>query len=381
MKNLAPPSRRRFLATGLSLPLTAWARPAGQSETRNGVEYRTLGKTGLKVSTVGFGCMITSDASVIRKAVDMGINYFDTARVYQDGNNEAFLGEALKGRRKDVIISSKSPSRSQLEATRNLGLTLSALQTDYLDIWFLHGVSGAGELSAGVLGALQSAKKSGKIRFAGVSTHSHQAAVIKDAIKSGVIDVVLTAYNFAMEQKLTPLIDEAAKAGMGFVAMKVMAGGFQAPGYYPSSGELRRRFKRPGALLAALKWAIANPSIGSAIPSMVDMEQLEENFKAMSEPFSEADVKILSAHLENIRPVYCRMCGRCDGQCPQGVEVQDVLRALAYAEGYGQPALGRQTFRGVAGTGKCSACPTCTVGCPHGVEVAERMIRAQELFA
>ena len=111
------------------------------------------------------------------------------------------------------------------------------------------------------------------------------------------------------------------------------------------------------------------------------MEQLEENFKAMSEPFSETDVKILSAHLENIRPVYCRMCGRCDGQCPQGVEVQDVLRALAYAEGYGQPALGRQTFRGVAGTGKCSACPTCTVGCPHGVEVAERMIRAQELFA
>ena len=135
MKNLAPPSRRRFLATGLSLPLTAWARPAGQSETRDGVEYRTLGKTGLKVSTVGFGCMITSDASVIRKAVDMGINYFDTARVYQDGNNEAFLGEALKGRRKDVIISSKSPSRSQIEATRNLGLTLSALQTDYLDIW------------------------------------------------------------------------------------------------------------------------------------------------------------------------------------------------------------------------------------------------------
>src|SRR5512139_1177270 len=96
-KSLSP-SRRCFLTASLSLP-AAWGKPAAQSEIRSGVEYRTLGRTGLKVSSVGFGCMLTSDGSVIQRAVDMGINHFDTARAYLDGNNEALVGNALKGRR------------------------------------------------------------------------------------------------------------------------------------------------------------------------------------------------------------------------------------------------------------------------------------------
>jgi predicted aldo/keto reductase-like oxidoreductase len=110
------------------------------------------------------------------------------------------------------------------------------------------------------------------------------------------------------------------------------------------------------------------------------MEQLEENFRAMSEPFTEEDVKLLSAHLDEIRPVYCRTCGRCEGSCPKGVAVPDAMRALAYAEGYGQPALGRATFRGIAGAESCADCIACTVRCAHGVEVAQRMARARELF-
>jgi predicted aldo/keto reductase-like oxidoreductase len=374
-------SRRRFLAAGLTFPLAAAAAPGAQSELKNGVQFRTLGRTGLKVSSLGLGCMITSDASVIRKAADLGINYFDTARIYQNGNNESMVGEALKGRRKDVIISSKTVGRSQGEALADLGRTLSELRTDYLDVWFLHNLSGSGQLRPGMMGALSMAKKSGRARFVGVSTHGGQAGVIQDAIKSGLVDVVMTSYNFAMEQALTPVLTEARKAGLGVIAMKVMAGGFRNEGFYPSASRLRKMFKREGALLAALKWVLANPDVSVAIPSMVDMDQLDENFKAMSQPFGDADVNLLSAHLENIRPLYCRMCGRCEGTCPNGVAVPDVLRCLTYAEGYGQFTLARESFRDVAAAGSCSDCPTCTVRCPHGVKVEQRVRRAQELFA
>src|SRR5579872_7059062 len=112
-------SRRRFLATGLALPATGMAYRADEKhspapspplvkDARPKLVYRTLGKTGLKPTAVGFGCMITSDASVIERAADIGINYFDTARVYQGGNNERMVGAALKGKRNSIILSSKT---------------------------------------------------------------------------------------------------------------------------------------------------------------------------------------------------------------------------------------------------------------------------------
>jgi predicted aldo/keto reductase-like oxidoreductase len=378
---LLPPTRRSVLAAALAFPRLAAVAQTAPFETRNGVQYRALGRTGLKVSSLGFGCMITSDESVIRKAADLGINYFDTARVYQGGNNERMVGDALKSRRKDVILSTKTVSRSTQDALGDLARSLIELRTDYVDIWYLHGLSGAGQITPSLLNALAMAKKSGKIRFAGVSTHGGQAPVIREAIKSGVIDVVLTSYNFAMEQALIPVIEQARKAGLGVVAMKVMAGGFRSEGYYPSPGRLRQLFKREGALLAALKWVLGDPNVSTAIPSMVDMDQLEENFKAMSQPFNASDAKLLSAHLEDIRPLYCRMCGRCESACAKGLPVADVLRCLTYAEGYGQFALARESYRGIAPSGGCGDCAGCTVRCPYGVDVGPRMRRAEELFA
>jgi predicted aldo/keto reductase-like oxidoreductase len=103
----------------------------------------------------------------------------------------------------------------------------------------------------------------------------------------------------------------------------------------------------------------------------------------MEHAWSSADAGILSAHLERIRPLYCRMCGVCQGACREGLPVADVLRCLTYAEGYGQFALGRERYLELAQTPaiRCADCATCTVNCPHGVHVASRMARAQELFA
>jgi predicted aldo/keto reductase-like oxidoreductase len=117
---------------------------------------------------------------------------------------------------------------------------------------------------------------------------------------------------------------------------------------------------------------------------MTDMDQLDENLRAFAQPFSAADEKILALQLDHIRPMYCRMCGECAGQCRQGLPVADVLRFLTYADGYGQFALGRERFLQLdaAHTAvRCTECPGCTVQCPYGVHVAQRLIRAQDLFA
>ncbi len=373
-------SRRTFLASGLALPIVGSASLASTAATP-AVTYRVLGKTGLKVSTVGFGCMITSDPSVLARALDMGVNYFDTSRDYQDGNNEVMVGAALGARRKSIILSSKTDGLDTQAALKELDASLKALKTDFLDIWYLHEKGKASDLTEGLYEAQARAKKAGKIRFAGVSTHGGHAEVIPAAVKSGRFDVILTTYNFAMDKQMEALVQSAQQAGVGVVAMKVMAGSFPLPGI---GNQARALMKRPGAALAALKWVLRNPSIGTTIPSMTDADQLQENVKAMSAAFGPADQKLLAAQLESIHPLYCRMCSACDGRCPQGIRVADSLRCLMYAEGYGQFPLARTRYLRLAqdaASDACRRCPSCAVKCPNGVRVRERLIRTQELLA
>ncbi|HEY1210349.1 MAG TPA: aldo/keto reductase [Terracidiphilus sp.] len=382
-------SRRDFLSTGLSaglaLPVLGAASVIDPQSAKAAVpaklDYRILGRTGLKVTTVGMGCMITSDPSVITRAADMGINYFDTARGYSHGNNERMVAAALGARRKDVIISTKSHAPNKEELQQHLEISLRELNTDYIDIWFLHGKGSPDEIADDMIEVQQKAKKEGKVRFTGVSTHGGQQQLLPWMAQKGVFDVVLTGYNFTMGVDMDQSIATAAKAGLGVVAMKVMAGGLRRlkpddPAY--------KKLTQQGGMLAALKWVIKKPNIATTIPSITDMDQLDENLKAMSNPLSAGEEKILSAHLDAIRPLYCRMCGQCDGACQKGLPVADVLRFLTYADGYGQFALGRERFLELSAEHKavrCGDCAACTVKCPHGVQVARRCARAQELFA
>jgi predicted aldo/keto reductase-like oxidoreductase len=385
------PSRREFLSTGLSaglaLPVLGAASAMAQQPSAKPaavpvkLDYRTLGRTGLKVTTVGMGCMITSDPSVITRAADLGINYFDTARGYSHGNNERMVAAALGARRKQVVIATKSGARSKEELQKNLEESLRELNTDYIDIWLLHGKNSVAEVSDDLIEVQQLAKKQGKVRFTGVSTHNGQLELLPWMAKKGLFDVVLAAYNFTMDVDMAKAIDAAAQAGLGVVAMKVMAGG---PRRLKPGDPNYKRLTQEGAMLAALKWVIKKPSIATTIPSITDMDQLDENLKAMSNPLSASDEKLLTAHLDAIRPLYCRMCGQCDGHCQKGLPVADVLRYLTYADGYGQFALGRERFLELSAehkTVRCGDCTHCTVNCPHGVRVSDRMARAQELFA
>ncbi len=224
-----------------------------------------MGKTGLKVTSLAFGCMTTADPSVIKRAADIGINHFDTARVYQNGNNERMVGAALKDVRQKVIISSKSTAKTKAELLADLDTSLRELGTDYLDIWYLHNRNEPEQVSADLLEAQRIAKQSGKIRFAGVSTHFNMDKMLAHLAKLGQTDVVLTTYNFAMRSvdaamntnpdapktDMTEAIRSARKAGLGIVAMKVMAGGVSRVQrgdrvYGANPQELSKRLSQPG---------------------------------------------------------------------------------------------------------------------------------------
>ena len=385
-------SRRNFLAAGLALPAVGLASatssptpsalaPMQAAPTPGKVTYRVLGKTGLKVSTVGYGCMITSDPTVITRAVDMGINYFDTSRGYQSGQNERMVGAALGAKRKDIFLSSKSDQKTGAGNLAELDTSLKELNTDHLDVWLLHGLGTPAEITDDRLEAQRKAKEQGKVRFIGMSTHTLPAVV--DRVIEAKLDVVQAQYNFTSAAEWGPALDKLQKAGIGVVAMKVMAKVGRGRGRGADAAPPPPA--RPANFApAALKWAIKNPVIATTVPSMTDIDQLEQNFAVMAQSFTDADQKVLTARLEEITPYFCRMCGTCAGQCPQGLPVADMVRFVMYADGYGQFPLGRENFQRMSAEHqavRCDQCSDCVVKCPHGVAVSERMMRAQELFA
>src|SRR5450759_4277849 len=142
---MKPSSRRTFLGASMALPALGSVRPealsfsqASSAKPNYKFTYSTLGKTGMKVTRMAFGCMTTSDGSVVERAADTGINYFDTARVYQGGNNERMVGAALKNYRQKVFSSSKTIAKDAKTAASDLDASLKELQTDHLDVWHLH---------------------------------------------------------------------------------------------------------------------------------------------------------------------------------------------------------------------------------------------------
>ncbi len=376
-------SRRTFLLSTAALSAAAHTRTGKPAPTP--VRYRMLGRTGLKVSELGFGSEAVSDVSVFGRALDAGINFFDTARSYEGGNAEQALGAALRGRRNQVILSTRSYADSAKQIILNLDTSLKALGTDHVDFWYLGNKENPGKITPEMLEAQRAAQKAGKIRFRAVSTHRLGAMV--DWIVAQKFDVVQIPYSFAIGTRRDPYNMEAANldtalnrlkaAGIGVVAMKVMAGGFRQAKVGERNVYIH---SQPGSYAAAIRWALRNDRIQTTSVRMTDMDQLAENLEAMSGTYSEKDARLLAAYTDQVRPVLCRMCGACDGNCPQGTQVADVVRSIMYAEGYGRYEMGEATFRESGGAPQCGECRACTVQCPNGIDIAERMHRARQLF-
>jgi aryl-alcohol dehydrogenase-like predicted oxidoreductase len=372
-------SRRSFLSSIALLPAAdVLAAPPA-------VRYATIGKTGLKVTKFVFGSMITSDQAVIERACDLGINCFTSSRDYQKGNNERLLGSALKGRRDSVILCTESIDmmwrpKTEKETTEyvldNLNTSLKELQTDYVDLFFLHHKDEPGWIPDEAAEAVRIAKKQGKLRHAGITTHA-LPKMADYLVKSDLFEAVIPIYNFTMDAETHDAVKKVHDAGIGVIAMKVMAGGLR-------SDKPRPQLKRPGALMAALKWVLNSPNVDAAVASVTSMEQLEENVRAMTDPFTDSERQLLTAALDEFGPKYCRLCGRCQGTCRNGLPIPEILRCGMYAEGYGQFDLGRGKFLDLpeeARKSSCTDCPGCSVRCAYGVKVAERVSHVRELLA
>ena len=372
-------TRRGFLSSAALIP-AAGALPAAP-----GVRYTRLGKTGLNITKLVFGSMVTSDQAVIDRAIDLGINCFTTARDYQLGHNESFLGASLVGKRDKVILSTEAIDmmwrpKTEKETTAyvldNLNTSLKDLRTDYVDLFFLHHKDQPDWIPEEAVEAVRIAKRQGKLRHAGITTHA-LPKMADYLVKSDLFEAVIAIYNFTMDAEMHAAVKKVHDAGIGVIAMKALAGGLRSEKPLP-------QLKRPGAVLAALKWAMNNPSVDAVVTSIADTDQLEENARAMTERFSDGEHRLLAAALDEFGPKYCRLCGRCEGTCAQGLPIPEVLRCGMYAEGYGQFDLGRGKFLELPAEARgrsCGECSACSVRCAYGIRVAERVSRTRELLA
>ena len=381
-------NRRDFLRLGVigsTSALLGWEGIAGAAQfSATGPfifpkpVYRTLGRTGLKITVVSFGAMLTPEPEVIAMAFDHGVNYVDTARRYMNGLNEEIVGKALKGIRNKVYVATKirSSSRKKEAMFRNVEESLQALGTDHIDVIQLHGLDGRDRVfSPETREALVRLKEQGKVRFFGVTTHTNQAEVLNALVDDPerFFDMALVAYNFKSDADVKEAIARAAQAKIGIVAMKTQAGGYKTDALGPISPHQ-----------AALKWSLQDRNVTAAIPGMRDTAELREDIAVMGMRFKYVDGLILKGYGAAIGPYYCHLCGKCEASCPVGVEISTINRCLMYAEGYENHALARYTYGKIPTSRSASACLNCgdcLARCVNGLDIRLKMEQARKYLA
>jgi predicted aldo/keto reductase-like oxidoreductase len=372
-------NRRTFLKVGTlgtAALISGGAQGAAPAVTPM---FRTLGRTGMKITTISMGAMRTGEVAVFRAAMDMGINYIDTARVYMDGRNESIVGEALQGYRDKVYVATKVKPGTKEEMWKSIDESLAGLKLDYVDLLQLHDISAKdGVMNPQYREVLAEAKKKGKTRFIGITVHKNEVETLNNIVDDPekFFDTVLVTYNFSTFQK-TPAIKEAiaraVQANIGVIAMKTQGGGYKTK----ELGDISPH-------QAALKFVLNDKNVTAAVPSMVDLSQLKEDVAVMGMKFAESDRELLETYAAAIRSRYCHRCGVCTPTCPFAVDIAHINRSLMYAEGYGDVALARATYGelpAARGLDQCAACPVCTAQCVNGLNIAERMNKARTVFA
>jgi predicted aldo/keto reductase-like oxidoreductase len=339
---------------------------------------RKFGNTGLELPVVSMGVMDAENPDLVRAALDAGIVLLDTANGYQGGRNEEMIGGVIKGRPRDSFVLATKIYGDQNSRTglftenatpasfmEKFQTSLTRLGLDYVDILSLHSiVNREATLYEPFLEVMQKLKKEGRIRFIGVSTHSNEPEVIRAAVDSKVYDVVLTAYNFRQPHiaEVEKAMSAAAAAGLGVVAMKTQAGVYWD-----------RERQHPINMKAALKWALRNEYVHTAIPGMIAFEHLELDVSVMTDlkltPAEELDLKA-----DGQMGLFCDQCRKCVPQCRMGVEITTIMRSYMYAYGYRNLRSAKETLEmaGLSGD-PCGQCNGCTVNCTMKFDVKSKI--------
>jgi predicted aldo/keto reductase-like oxidoreductase len=395
-------TRRQFLrnvsvaCASSSLLLNAFptaAAPGGDKQRESvkrsqNMEYRSLGKTGLKVSALSFGVMRLTEPAVLFEALEMGVNYFDTAHGYQNGNNEKMLGGVLKDCGRDkAFIATKIPPYHRRMAVKQLrdpaamasmmDESLRRLRTDYVDVLFLHNIEDPDwPVDQDMMNFLEKQKRAGKARFVGISFHvegRRYVEIVDRALKADFYDVFLATHNFKSPAEHVDALRFAHSREVGIIAMKTQAGGY----HNGVKGDLNPH-------QAALKWVLDQNFIDCAIPGMVNRQQLLQNIAAVGQKPRWGDRKVLDGYYTAIKDRYCLRCGACSPTCSRHIDIPTIHRALMYWEGYADLDLARDTYRELSTEENARGCMTCsspTCRCVNGIEIRKRMRYAHSILA
>ncbi len=377
------------------------------------MQYRRLGRTGLKVSALGFGCMrlpkrsdepnrIDFDASLalLQRAFELGVNYFDSAYIYNDGDSERALGRFLKTvPREQVVVTTKNWVGHQFKALdgtiplgdqwrRALDEELERLDTPYIDNYLFHDmqlpifrtvIKGPG----GPFDRALQAKEEGLIRHIGFSCHDtpkHMINIIE--LGGDAIEMIVCQYNL-LDRANEPVIDYCREHDIGVAVMGPVGGGrlmhpsqaYQGIAGAKSTPEL------------ALRFVLANPGVSTAMSGMNTMEQLEENAAAasMETPLTQEDLKAIDeiqARNRDLLDLYCTGCGYCM-PCPHGVDIPGNFAAFNLLKVHGMPDLARRQYErlGEGQASRCKACQACVGKCPQHIEIPVKLKEAAAAFA
>jgi len=350
------------------------------------VMYRMLGSTGFQVSEVGFGAMNMRDRALVEAAIDYGINYIDTAYIYQRGHNEEVIGSALKSTRDRVFLTTKLPVRDPGKVTEMLATSLKRLQTDHVDLVLVHGAdSRKSILNEETMKAFDDTRKKGMTRFVGISSHSNQAEALDLVLESKFWEAALIGYNYTSPPSVTAAIERARRQGIAIIGMKNLL-----TSQWPPSPLKDMREDGSGKLSAAqalFKWVLNDRYVDTIVPGITSFEQLDEDAALMGMKMSFEDKSELRRYGELIRGRYCSGvagCTECFGQCPRGVMVNELNRCLMYAYGYGDMELAHENYNELPASTRvevCMNCDECMVQCAHGIDINERIQQAKALFA
>ena len=333
------------------------------------MEYRVLGKTGLKISRLGFGGIPIQriDAEGTRKLCHQlkadGVNFIDTARGYTV--SEEYLGYALEGIREDFILATKSMARTKDAMAADIDKSLHNLRTDYIDLYQVHNATPE-QLQqvvapGGALEALLEAKAAGKIGHIGLTSHSLDT--FKMALDMDWVETFMFPYNI-VETQAELLIAQAAKRNIGFIDMKPLAGG-----------------AIENATLA-LRYICDNDNVTVVIPGMADPRELEENVAAVSDttPITAEEKAAFLEIRSQLGTNFCRRCNYCQ-PCSVGINISGAFLFDGYLQRYGLGDWARSRYATLdKKASACIGCGACEDRCPYNLPIREMLKKVAEHF-
>lgn len=333
------------------------------------MEYRILGKTGLRISQMGLGGIpiqrIDREGTkkLLHSLMDAGINYIDTARGYTV--SESYLGYGLEGIRDRFILATKSMARTKAEMERDIAISLENLRTDYIDLYQIHNPS-AQDLErvlapGGALEALREAKAAGKIGHIGITLHSDR--IFRQAVDFDWAETIMFPYNF-VETQGEELIQICKERNIGFIVMKPLAGG---------------AIENAGL---ALRYVVSNPNISVVIPGMADEKEMVQNLAAVNDPrpLTQQEWDQITALRKTLGTQFCRRCNYC-APCTVGIQIPAIFTLEGYYSRYDLKdwAISRYAASPVKASA-CVGCGECEKRCPYHLPIRQMLKKAAREF-